>query len=105
MRKKGLVFTTIALILLVVFVTSSLVITAATPTGTRLKDIQSRVLIGTEFPSGFSTMSDASTFTSIGAAEFNIVTPENAMKWDATEPNQNQFNFNEADNLVSWGQT
>ena len=34
-----------------------------------------------------------STYTTIAAREFNMVTAENEMKPDATEPNQNQFNF------------
>ncbi|MCL6589609.1 MAG: endo-1,4-beta-xylanase [Firmicutes bacterium] len=105
MRKRGLLFTSIVLILLVVFVMSSLPINAATPSGTRLKDIQSRVPIGTCTCNGFTTMSDAATYTSIAAAEFNMLTPENAMKWDATEPSQNSFNFTEADKHVSWAQT
>src|SRR4051812_28550094 len=33
------------------------------------------------------------TYRSIANTEFNQVTPENALKWDATEPNQGQFNF------------
>src|SRR5690349_5598751 len=33
------------------------------------------------------------TDTTIAAREFNMVTPENEMKPDATEPNQNQFSF------------
>ena len=92
------------IVLLTALVISSMVINAATPTGTRLKNIQSRVLIGTETPSGFTTMSDSATFTSIAAAEFNMLTPENAMKWDATEPSQNNFNYTEADKHVAWGQ-
>src|SRR6187549_298355 len=43
-----------------------------------------------------------STDTSIAAREFNMVTPENEMKPDATEPNQNQFNFTNGDRVYNW---
>ena len=95
----------VAIVLLIALVIGSIAVNAATPTGTRLKNIQSRVLIGTEFPSNFNSMSDTATFTSMAAAEFNMVTPENAMKWDATEPSQNSFNYGDADRLVSWAQS
>jgi endo-1,4-beta-xylanase len=45
--------------------------------------------------------SDA-TYRNLAITEFNQVTPENAMKWDATEPNDNQYNFTAADGVVAF---
>ncbi|TQR97143.1 endo-1,4-beta-xylanase, partial [Microbispora bryophytorum] len=43
-----------------------------------------------------------SNYTTIANREFNMVTAENEMKIDATEPNQGQFNFNNADRIYNW---
>ncbi|QFU86386.1 Endo-1,4-beta-xylanase A precursor [Amycolatopsis sp. YIM 10] len=42
-----------------------------------------------------------STYTGILNTEFNSVTPENEMKIDATEPNQGQFSYGRADQIVN----
>jgi endo-1,4-beta-xylanase len=42
-----------------------------------------------------------STYVGILNREFNMVTPENEMKIDATEPNQGQFSYGNADRIVS----
>jgi len=46
-------------------------------------------------------LSDAA-YTAIASRELNMVTAENEMKIDATEPNQNQFNFTNGDRVRSW---
>jgi endo-1,4-beta-xylanase len=43
-----------------------------------------------------------SNYTTIAAREFNMVTPENEMKPDATEPNRGQFNFSAGDQIYNW---
>ncbi|TEB31724.1 glycosyl hydrolase family 10 protein [Coprinellus micaceus] len=40
--------------------------------------------------------------TNILNSEFGAITAENAMKWDATEPNRGQFNFGNADQVANW---
>ncbi|MFI6703736.1 endo-1,4-beta-xylanase [Streptomyces sp. NPDC050509] len=37
--------------------------------------------------------------------EFNSVTPENEMKWDALDPSRNSFNYGAADQIVSHAQS
>jgi endo-1,4-beta-xylanase len=46
-----------------------------------------------------------SAYTTIAGREFNMVTPENEMKWDATEPSQNNFTYGNADRIVSFAQS
>ncbi|GIG22979.1 hypothetical protein Cch01nite_37030 [Cellulomonas chitinilytica] len=51
-----------------------------------------------------SRLSDG-TYSGIANREFNMITAENEMKADATEPNQNQFNFTNGDRILSWAQS
>ena len=46
-----------------------------------------------------------SNYTTIANREFNMITAENEMKLDATEPNQNQFNFTNGDRIVNWARS
>ncbi|MGC5014585.1 endo-1,4-beta-xylanase, partial [Streptosporangium sp. DT93] len=41
-------------------------------------------------------------YSAIAAREFDMITAENEMKIDATEPNQNQFNFSGGDRVYNW---
>jgi endo-1,4-beta-xylanase len=43
-------------------------------------------------------------YANLLSTEFTGVTPENAMKWDATEPTRGSFNFTDADTLVNYAQ-
>ncbi|MFC5945653.1 endo-1,4-beta-xylanase, partial [Micromonospora harpali] len=43
-----------------------------------------------------------STYSTIAAREFNMITAENEMKPDATQPNQGQFNFSAGDQIYNW---
>ena len=44
------------------------------------------------------------TYRNIAMTEFNQVTPENVMKWDTIEPNDDQYNFGPADGIVAFAQ-
>jgi endo-1,4-beta-xylanase len=44
-----------------------------------------------------------STYTGILTREFNAITPENEMKWDATEPSQGRFTFTNGDRILNQG--
>ncbi|MFF5228890.1 endo-1,4-beta-xylanase [Dactylosporangium sp. NPDC000521] len=46
-----------------------------------------------------------SVYSGILDREFNMVTPENEMKWDATEPTQGSFSYGSADQIVSHAQS
>src|SRR5690348_4287319 len=42
-----------------------------------------------------------STYVSILDREFNMITPENEMKWDTVEPSRGSFNFGPGDQIVN----
>ncbi len=58
--------------------------------------------IGTAVANG--PLANEATYRDTLAREFNSVTAENSMKWDATEPTRNQFSFSQADAIVSAAQ-
>jgi endo-1,4-beta-xylanase len=45
-----------------------------------------------------------SAYKSIADNEFNLVVPENAMKWDTVESSQGSFNFGPGDQVVAYAQ-
>ncbi|WP_406318964.1 endo-1,4-beta-xylanase [Streptosporangium sp. NBC_01639] len=49
-----------------------------------------------------SPLAGEASYRTIAGTEFSQVTPENALKWDATEPSQNQFNWSGADAIVNF---
>ncbi|GAA1968291.1 endo-1,4-beta-xylanase [Catenulispora subtropica] len=42
------------------------------------------------------------TATNVAGSQFDMVTPENEMKWDTVEPNNGQFNFGPGDAIVNF---
>jgi len=49
-----------------------------------------------------SQLSNDPAYAALLGSEFNQVTPENAMKWDATEPQRGQFSFTRGDQIVTF---
>jgi endo-1,4-beta-xylanase len=109
MSKKTAGRTLCTLTLLAVLLFGSLVpaqaAPSAAPTGQRLRTLAGSLLIGYASMNNFWSMSDAAQYQDVARSEFNFLTPENAMKWDATEPSQNNFSFSQADQHVSFAQT
>jgi endo-1,4-beta-xylanase len=48
------------------------------------------------------TIRNDASETNLIRSEFGSITPENAMKWDATEPNRGQFSFGGADQVANF---
>ncbi|MGW6128607.1 non-reducing end alpha-L-arabinofuranosidase family hydrolase [Cellulomonas sp. NPDC055163] len=63
---------------------------------------QSGRYFGTAIAAG--RMSD-STYIGIANREFTMITAENEMKMDATEPSQNRFTYTNGDRIVSWARS
>lgn len=62
------------------------------------------VAAGREYIGTSLTVRNDNQESSIIRSEFGSITPENAQKWDATEPNRGQFNFGAADQHMNWAQ-
>jgi endo-1,4-beta-xylanase len=63
-----------------------------------LRDVARRPLIGTAVD--MSALANDATYKAAIAREFNIVTPENVMKWETVEPQQGVTDFSQGDALV-----
>ena len=48
---------------------------------------------------------DSPRETQIIQSQFNTISPENVLKWEAVHPQPGQFNFEDADQYVAFGQT
>src|SRR6185436_15798637 len=88
-----------SLIVLVSLIAGILFMPATAATTLGAAAAQSGRYFGTALASG--KLGDT-TYTNIANAEFNMITAENEMKIDATEPNHNQFNFTAADQIYNW---
>lgn len=73
---------------------------AAAPTLREAADATGR-FIGTAVNDG---LLNNSTYRNIAASEFDSVTAENAMKWEAVEPQRGQYNWAGGDRLVQFAQ-
>ena len=93
----GKVLTLGATAALIALVVSSTASAAATTLGAAAA--QSGRYFGTAIAAG--KLGD-SAYTTIAAREFNMVTPENEMKPDATEPSQGNFTFSAVDQVYNW---
>src|SRR5262249_27333878 len=51
---------------------------------------------------GYNALAGDATYRAVLAREFNILTPENAMKWSAIHPGQGRYSWTQADALVNF---
>src|SRR5919198_755666 len=65
-----------------------------------LRDLAPRPLIGTAVAD--DPLQNDATYARVLAREFNIVTPENVMKWESVEPQQGVLDFSAGDRLVAF---
>ena len=102
-RTRRLAVPVLALACAAAFVTPFLITQSASAAATlRAAAVTRNKFIG--FAAATNLLSNDASYRAIAQTEFNQVTAENAMKWDATEPNDNQYSFGGADQVVAFAQ-
>ena len=91
------------MLLLTIFLLASYV--AASPAATTLKAAAGARYFGAALAQGHLQNQSDTMFATLAAQQFSGATPENEMKWDAIEPNRNQFNFAPADFIRDFAQS
>lgn len=88
----------------ILFGLTLLFFTASLFASTGLRDYQSpnRLAVGAAARSSIISNSSESLYRTTLAREYNMITPENELKWKATEPAQNKFNFSSADVIATF---
>jgi len=79
------------------------------PTGPALRDLaEGRILIGTAVAATPEWDADPlhtdPTYAALVAEQFNVIVPENVMKFDQVEPSRGTFDFTNADAVVAFAQ-
>ena len=83
---------------------SAALLFAADPPKTNLGKLYEKdFLIGVALPQNVTSQPNGDR-AKFAASQFNCLTPENLMKWDATEPQEGRFNFGPSDDLVKYAQ-
>jgi endo-1,4-beta-xylanase len=92
-------------VLAVAIAAAAAVVATASPAGAASTLGSAATARGRVFGAAVSTSHlGEAQYTNTWFTEFTGVTPENEMKWDTTEPNRGQFNFGNADQIVSQAQ-
>ena len=92
-----------ALLMLAAAASVSALFAADTPKTNLGKLYENDFLIGVALPQQVTSERDKAR-ADLAASQFNCLTPENLMKWDATEPQEGKFNFGPGDELVKYAQ-
>ena len=92
-----------ALFMLAAATAASALFAADTPKTNLGKLYEKDFLIGVALNQRITSQQDK-TRAELAASQFNCLTPENCMKWDATEPQEGKFNFGPGDDLVKYAQ-
>lgn len=69
-----------------------------------LRDLAGDFLIGYASRDNFWKLSDTEQYKDTAKREFNILTPENQMKWSIIHPSEDYYNFGPADEHVTFAQ-